>query len=163
MVFQNFELFPHISVVKNIMLAQEKVLGRDEHESKNRSMELLQRVGLSDQADKYPGQLSGGQQQRVAIARAILADCPILILDEATSALDSVSEHEVQLALKALTKGRTSITIAHRLATIKSVDRILVFSDGNIKEQGTHEQLINTPNSYYKKLFDMQVSDLVGE
>ncbi len=106
--------------------------------------------------------LSGGERQRVAIARAILADAPILILDEATSALDSISEHEIQKALKNLVAGRTTITIAHRLATIKAVDRILVFEDGCIVEQGSHTQLLQNPDSHYKKLYEMQALDLVG-
>ncbi len=107
--------------------------------------------------------LSGGERQRVAIARAILADSSILILDEATSSLDSVSEHEVQKALTTLTQGKTTITIAHRLATIKAVDRILVFEKGRIVEQGTHDVLVVTEGSHYKRLFEMQALDLVGE
>jgi ATP-binding cassette subfamily B protein len=107
--------------------------------------------------------LSGGERQRVAIARAILADSKILILDEATSSLDSVSEHYIQKALSGLMEGRTTITIAHRLATIKSVDRILVFEKGSIVEEGTHEGLIRNTGSHYKRLYDMQALDLVGE
>jgi ATP-binding cassette, subfamily B, bacterial len=107
--------------------------------------------------------LSGGERQRVAIARAILADCPVLILDEATSSLDSVSEHYIQKALESLMENRTTITIAHRLATIKAVDRILVFDDGRIIEQGTHTALLADPNSRYKALYDMQALDLIGE
>lgn len=107
--------------------------------------------------------LSGGERQRVAIARAILADAKILILDEATSSLDSISEHYIQRALETLIEGKTTITIAHRLATIKSVDRILVFDNGSVVEQGTHESLIRTPGSHYKRLYDMQALDLVGE
>ncbi len=106
--------------------------------------------------------LSGGERQRVAIARAILADAKILILDEATSSLDSVSEHEIQKALAHLMEGRTTITIAHRLATIKAVDRILVFDKGRIVEQGTHAGLVKQEGSYYKKLFDMQALELIG-
>ncbi|MGE4313485.1 MAG: ABC transporter ATP-binding protein [Pseudobdellovibrionaceae bacterium] len=106
--------------------------------------------------------LSGGERQRIAIARAILADCPILILDEATSALDSVSEHQIQKALASLMEGRTTITIAHRLATIKSVDRILVFDQGRIIEQGHHTDLIAREGSVYKNLYEMQALDLIG-
>lgn len=107
--------------------------------------------------------LSGGERQRVAIARALLADCPILILDEATSSLDSVSEHYIQMALDKLMEGRTTITIAHRLATIQKADRILVFADGRIIEQGTHKTLLQTPDSTYRHLYEMQALDLVGE
>lgn len=107
--------------------------------------------------------LSGGERQRVAIARALLADCPILILDEATSSLDSVSEHYIQMALDKLMIGRTTITIAHRLATIQKADRILVFADGQIIEQGTHISLLQNPDSTYRRLYEMQALDLVGE
>lgn len=106
--------------------------------------------------------LSGGERQRVAIARAILADTKILILDEATSSLDSISEHYIQKALENLMAGRTTITIAHRLATIRRADRILVFDRGRIVEQGTHDDLLRRADSHYKKLFDMQALDLVG-
>ncbi len=107
--------------------------------------------------------LSGGERQRVAIARAILADCPILIMDEATSSLDSVSEHLIQRGLDSLMEGRTTITIAHRLATIRKVDRILVFDQGRIVEQGTHAALLARDGSAYRRLYEMQALDLVGE
>ena len=107
--------------------------------------------------------LSGGERQRVAIARAILADAPILILDEATSSLDSVSEHYIQKALHALMEGRTTITIAHRLSTIQKADRILVFDQGRIVEQGTHHTLLANPHSHYKKLYEMQVLGLIEQ
>lgn len=100
--------------------------------------------------------LSGGERQRVAIARALLADCPILILDEATSSLDSVSEHYIQKALERLMDGRTTITIAHRLATIQNADRILVFDRGQIVEQGKHAELLENPESIYRKLYEIQ-------
>lgn len=107
--------------------------------------------------------LSGGERQRVAIARAILADAPILILDEATSSLDSVSEHYIQKALEELMKGRTTITIAHRLSTIQRADRILVFDQGEIIEQGTHTELLSRASSRYKTLYEMQALDLTGD
>lgn len=107
--------------------------------------------------------LSGGERQRVAIARAILADAPILIMDEATSSLDSISEHYIQQALERLTEGRTTITIAHRLSTIQKADRILVFDQGRIIEQGDHATLMANPHSRYKALYDMQALELIPE
>jgi ATP-binding cassette subfamily B protein len=105
--------------------------------------------------------LSGGERQRIAIARAILADRPILILDEATSSLDSISEQAIREGLHALTHGRTSIMIAHRLSTILDADRILVFDQGQIVEEGTHEQLILRPDGIYAKLFRLQSGGLI--
>jgi len=107
--------------------------------------------------------LSGGERQRVAIARAILADAPVLILDEATSSLDSISEHYIQQALDRLTEGRTTITIAHRLSTVQKADRILVFDQGRIIEQGNHASLMANPHSRYKALYDMQALELIPE
>ena len=107
--------------------------------------------------------LSGGERQRIAIARAILADTRILILDEATSSLDAVSEYYIQLALHELMRGRTTITIAHRLSTVQKADRILVFNGGEIVEQGTHASLMAMPHSQYRKLYAMQALGLVGE
>ena len=100
--------------------------------------------------------LSGGERQRVAIARAILADAPILILDEATSSLDSITEYLIQDAVANLLRGRTAIVVAHRLSTVRGVDRILVFDDGRIAEEGSHAQLMAQPGGLYRRLFDMQ-------
>ena len=100
--------------------------------------------------------LSGGERQRVAIARAILADAPILILDEATSSLDSITEYLIQDAIANLLKGRTAIVVAHRLSTVRNVDRILVFDSGQIVEEGNHEELMARPRGQYRRLFDMQ-------
>ncbi|MCC7252447.1 ABC transporter ATP-binding protein [Hyphomicrobium sp.] len=104
--------------------------------------------------------LSGGERQRIAIARAFLADAPILILDEATSSLDSESEQAIQAAVERLLKGRTAIVIAHRLSTVRALDRILVFEAGRIVEDGPHGELIRRPNGRYRHLFERQTSDL---
>jgi ATP-binding cassette subfamily B protein len=104
--------------------------------------------------------LSGGERQRIAIARAFLADAPILILDEATSSLDSESEQAIQAAVERLLKDRTAIVIAHRLSTVRALDRILVFDQGRIVEDGPHGVLMNRPNGRYRALFERQTSDL---
>jgi ATP-binding cassette subfamily B protein len=101
--------------------------------------------------------LSGGERQRVALARAFLADAPVLILDEATSSLDSESEALIQQAMERLMKGRTSIVIAHRLSTVRSLDRILVFDRGRIVEQGAHAALAKRAGGVYRGLFERQV------
>jgi len=103
--------------------------------------------------------LSGGERQRVALARAFLADAPVLILDEATSSLDSESEGLIQQAMERLMKGRTSIVIAHRLSTVRSLDRILVFDRGEIVEQGTHAGLTARPGGVYRGLFELQATE----
>ncbi len=106
--------------------------------------------------------LSGGERQRVALARAFLADAPVLILDEATSSLDSESEALIQQAMVRLMKGRTSIVIAHRLSTVRSLDRILVFDRGEIVEQGTHAALTARTGGIYRGLFERQVTEFDG-
>jgi len=103
--------------------------------------------------------LSGGERQRVALARAFLADAPVLILDEATSSLDSESEALIQQAMERLMKGRTSIVIAHRLSTVRGLDRILVFDRGEIVEQGSHASLANRPGGIYRGLFERQATE----
>ena len=104
--------------------------------------------------------LSGGERQRVAIARAFLADSPVLILDEATSSLDSESEMLIQKAMERLMVGRTTIVIAHRLSTVRSLDRLLVFDKGRVTEEGTHEQLVNREAGIYRRLFERQALEL---
>ena len=124
-------------------------------------------MGLPLKYDTLVGErgikLSGGERQRIAIARAILADRPILILDEATSSLDSESERAIQDALKALTHGRTSIMIAHRLSTILDADRIIVFEEGRIVEEGTHDALVNRENGIYAGFFRLQSGGFISE
>ena len=107
--------------------------------------------------------LSGGERQRVAIARAFLADAPILIFDEATSSLDSESKAAIQQAMERLMVGRTAIVIAHRLSTVRSLDRILVFSNGRIVEDGSHEALLLTENGHYRRLFERQAGTSTSE
>jgi len=141
MVFQNFELFPHISVIKNIMLAQQKVLGRDEIESEKRSMELLNRVGLSEQAHKYPGQLSGGQQQRVAIARGLAMDPVAMLFDEPTSALDPEMINEVlDVMVELAGEGMTMMVVTHEMGFARRVaDRVIFMDEGRIEEDCTKD------------------------
>ena len=117
---------------------------------------LLALIQLPHIGDRYPSQLSGGQRQRVAIARAILRDAPILLLDEATSALDAESETLVQKALETLMEGRTTLVIAHRLATIRKADRILVMDRGRIVEEGNHASLSSKKDGVYARLAELQ-------
>ena len=148
MVFQHFNLFPHMTILKNMTLAPMKLLKKPQKEAEEQAMALLERVGLADRAKAYPSQLSGGQKQRIAIARIFLKNPPILILDEATSALDSVTEAKIQRAFDSLAVGRTTLIIAHRLSTIRNANRIISIADGAITECGTHEQLVHTGGIY---------------
>ena len=136
MVFQNFELFPHISVIKNICLAQEKVSGRSEAEAEKRSLELLERVGLTAQALKFPSQLSGGQQQRVAIARDLTMDPDAMLFDEPTSALDPEMINEVlDVMVKLAQEGMTMMVVTHEMGFAKKVaNRVIFMDEGRIEE-----------------------------
>jgi ATP-binding cassette, subfamily B, bacterial len=148
-VFQEYALFPHMRVRANVAFG-------GGHEQVGA---LLERFGIAHLADERPSTLSGGERQRVALARAFLADAPVLILDEATSSLDSESEGLIQQAMERLMKGRTSIVIAHRLSTVRSLDRILVFDRGEIVEQGTHAALTARPGGVYRGLFELQATE----
>ena len=155
MVFQNFELFPHMTVIRNIMLGQVKVLGRAEAEAEERGMKLLTRVGLADQAAKYPAQLSGGQQQRVAIARALAMDPIAMLFDEPTSALDPEMINEVLDVMVSLAEeGMTMMVVTHEMGFAKKVaDRVIFMDEGSIVEDTTTENFFGTPRSERAQLF----------
>jgi len=149
MVFQNFELFPHMSVTDNINLGQIKVLGRSREAAGEKSMKLLERVGLSDQATKYPGQLSGGQQQRVAIARALAMDPIAMLFDEPTSALDPEMINEVlEVMVKLALEGMTMMVVTHEMDFARKVAHRVVFMDeGRIVEDANKDDFFGQPRS----------------
>ena len=155
MVFQSFNLFAHLTVKKNIMLAPVELKKCSKEQAEQRAMELLKRVGLEDKAECYPHQLSGGQQQRVAIARALAMDPDIMLFDEPTSALDPEMVGEVLLVMKELAKGgMTMIVVTHEMGFAKDVaDRVLFIADGKICEQGTPEELFGNPQQERTKDF----------
>jgi len=149
MVFQNFELFPHLSIKQNLALAQIKVLGRGKDEAIERGLKLLDRVGLIAQKDKFPGQLSGGQQQRVAIARALSMDPICMLFDEPTSALDPEMVNEVLDVMVALAKeGMTMMCVTHEMGFARKVAHRVIFMDqGLIVEDATKEDFFGKPRS----------------
>jgi glutamate/aspartate transport system ATP-binding protein len=155
MVFQNFELFPHMSVLKNLTLAQVKVLGRSEAEALEKGLKLLERVGLSAHKDKFPGNLSGGQQQRVAIARALCMDPIAMLFDEPTSALDPEMINEVLDVMVQLAKdGMTMMVVTHEMGFARKVAHRVIFMDaGRIVEDATKEEFFGTPRSDRAQLF----------
>ncbi|MEG0070978.1 MAG: amino acid ABC transporter ATP-binding protein [Raoultibacter sp.] len=149
MVFQNFNLFPHISAKKNVMMAQQKVLKRSKTEAEKVAIEQLDRVGLGDRVEFLPSQLSGGQQQRVAIARALAMDPHVMLFDEATSALDPELVRDVLSVMKGLAKaGMTMIVVTHEMGFARDVADHVIFMDGGvIVEQGTPEEVFDNPQS----------------
>jgi len=155
MVFQHFELFPHISVIRNLTLAQIKVLGRNPKAAEEKGMKLLERVGLGAHAQKYPGQLSGGQQQRVAIARALAMDPIAMLFDEPTSALDPEMINEVLDVMVTLAKeGMTMIVVTHEMGFARKVANRVVFMDkGEIVEDAPTAEFFGKPRSERAQLF----------
>jgi ABC-type polar amino acid transport system ATPase subunit len=147
MVFQSFNLFPHLSALENVKLAPIHLLSIGDKEAVDRAMNLLNKVGLSDKAKSYPDQLSGGQQQRVAIARALAMEPKIMLFDEPTSALDPEMIGEVLDVMKVMAnEGMTMMVVSHEMGFIReAADRILVLSDGKIIEEGTPTQLFTKP------------------
>ncbi|MGY0057395.1 amino acid ABC transporter ATP-binding protein [Streptomyces sp. LZ34] len=155
MVFQSFNLFAHKSVLANVMLAQLKVRGRTKQEAERRARELLARVGLADQADKYPAQLSGGQQQRVAIARALAMDPKAMLFDEPTSALDPEMINEVLEVMRQLARdGMTMVVVTHEMGFARYAANRVVFMDGGkIVEDRPPDEFFAAPRTERAKDF----------
>ncbi|HEX6636665.1 MAG TPA: amino acid ABC transporter ATP-binding protein [Steroidobacteraceae bacterium] len=149
MVFQHFELFPHMTDTQNLMLGQVKVLGRSNDEARQKGLKLLERVGLLAHQDKYPGQLSGGQQQRVAIARALCMDPIAMLFDEPTSALDPEMINEVlDVMVELAREGMTMMVVTHEMGFARKVAHRVIFMDaGRIVEDAKKDELFGTPRS----------------
>mgnify|MGYP001435922487 CR=1 FL=1 len=159
MVFQSFNLFPHLTVMQNITLAQIWVRKKNRSEAEEKAMELLERVGIPEQAQKFPGQLSGGQQQRVAIARALAMEPKIMLFDEPTSALDPEMIKEVLDVMKELAQsGMTMIVVTHEMGFAKEVaDQMIFMDEGMIVEKADTKDFFANPKSDRTKLFLSQI------
>ena len=149
MVFQHFNLFPHMSVLKNMTIAPTKLLKKDKEKAKNTAMELLKRVNLENRAEAYPSQLSGGQKQRVAIARALCMEPEVMLFDEPTSALDPEMVGEVLNVMKDLARqGMTMVVVTHEMGFAREVaSRVIFMDEGKIIEEGTPEMVFEHPRS----------------
>jgi len=147
MVFQQFNLFPHMTVLKNMISAPMKLLKMSKEDSTNKAMALLEKVGLADRADAYPSQLSGGQKQRIAIVRALCMDPEVMLFDEPTSALDPEMVGEVLELMKDLAKeGMTMAVVTHEMGFAREVaDRVIFIDEGVIAEEGTPEEIFGNP------------------
>jgi len=159
MVFQSFNLFPHLTVLENITLAPRNVRGVPKAQAEAHAMELLERVKIPQQANKYPGQMSGGQQQRVAIARTLAMRPKVVLFDEPTSALDPEMVKEVLDTMKDLAlEGMTMICVTHEMGFAREVgDRVVFMADGTIVEVGSPEHFFTTPQEERTKLFLSQI------
>ncbi|MBI3149357.1 MAG: amino acid ABC transporter ATP-binding protein [Betaproteobacteria bacterium] len=155
MVFQHFELFPHMKITENLAIAQVKVLGRGQDEARERALKLLDRVGLAAHAHKYPGQLSGGQQQRVAIARALAMDPIAMLFDEPTSALDPEMINEVlDVMVELAQEGMTMMVVTHEMGFARKVAHRVIFMDqGKIVEDDQKEAFFGSPRSERAQVF----------
>ena len=149
MVFQHFNLFPHMTILKNLTLAPRKLLKLSEEEANERAMKLLERVALADRANAYPSQLSGGQKQRIAIVRALCMEPEVMLFDEPTSALDPELVGEVLDVMKSLAReGMTMLCVTHEMGFAREVaDRVIFMCDGKICEDGTPEQIFTNPEN----------------
>jgi polar amino acid transport system ATP-binding protein len=161
MVFQHFNLFPHLSVLDNLTLAQRKVLRRPRRQAEDKARSVLDRVGLLHKVDEYPARLSGGQQQRVAIARALAMDPEMMLFDEATSALDPELVGEVLAVMRALAEdGMTMMVVTHEMSFARGVSDRVVFMDGGlIVEQGPPQRVLGAPQQERTRRFLQRVSD----
>lgn len=149
MVFQQFNLFPHMTILKNMTIAPMKLLGLSKLDAEKRAVSMLEKVGLADRANSYPSQLSGGQKQRVAIVRALCMEPQVMLFDEPTSALDPEMVGEVLSVIKDLAKdGMTMAVVTHEMGFAKEVaDRVIFIEDGIIMEEGTPQEIFNNPQS----------------
>lgn len=161
MVFQHFELFPHLSVTENLTIAQIKVLGRNPDEAKKRGLKMLERVGLIAHKDKFPGQLSGGQQQRVAIARALSMDPIVMLFDEPTSALDPEMVGEVlDVMIGLANEGMTMMCVTHEMGFARKVsDRVIFMHQGRVHEMGPPAKLFGSPETPELQQFLSSIND----
>ena len=155
MVFQQFNLFPHMTVLRNMTLAPMKLLKKTKEEAEAKAMELLERVGLADRAAAYPSQLSGGQKQRVAIVRALCMDPDVMLFDDPTSALDPEMVGEVLDVMKSLAKeGMTMAVVTHEMGFAREVaDRVIFMAEGRIEEEGTPEEIFTNPQNLRTQQF----------
>ena len=160
MVFQQFNLFPHLTVLENLTLAPVLVRKRPKAEVERRARQLLERVGIHEQAEKYPGQLSGGQQQRVAIARSLSMEPRILLFDEPTSALDPEMVQEVLAVMQELARdGMTMVVVTHEVRFARQVaDRVVLMADGQVVEEAPPEQFFTNPQHERSKQFLSQIA-----
>ena len=155
MVFQHFNLFPNMTILKNLTIAPMKLCGKSREDAESKALELLRRVGLSDRADAYPSQLSGGQKQRVAIVRALAMEPDVMLFDEPTSALDPEMVGEVLDVMKELAnEGMTMAVVTHEMAFAREVGtRVLFMADGRLIEEGTPQEIFDSPKSERLKDF----------
>ena len=149
MVFQHFNLFPHMTLLKNMTIAPMKLLKKPQADAEKKAMELLERVGLADRANAYPSQLSGGQKQRIAIVRALCMEPDVMLFDEPTSALDPEMVGEVLDVMKQLAReGMTMVVVTHEMGFAREVgDRVLFMADGKLIEEGSPYKLFTNPQS----------------
>lgn len=161
MVFQSFNLYPHLNALKNVTLALRKVRGMSRYDADARGLEALAQVGLADKSENYPSELSGGQQQRVAIARALALDPKVMLFDEPTSALDPELVGDVLEVMRDMRKaGMTMLVVSHEMTFARdAADRVIFMDDGQIVEQGSPEQIFGAPQHERTKTFLSRVSD----